>query len=55
MHVNEGDQVKRGQLLFEDRKAEGVRFTAPGAGTVKAVNRGEKRVFQSLVIELTDS
>jgi len=31
----------------------GVRFTSPGAGKVVAVNRGEKRVFQSMVIELT--
>ena len=53
MHVAVGDQVVRGQLLFEDRKTEGVRFTAPGAGTVVAVNRGERRAFQSLVIELT--
>jgi Na+-transporting NADH:ubiquinone oxidoreductase subunit A len=55
MAVIEGDQVKRGQLLFEDRKAEGVRHTSPGAGTVVAVNRGAKRAFQSIVIELTES
>ena len=55
MHVGVGDQVKRGTLLFEDRKAEGVRFTAPGAGEIVAVNRGEKRVFQSLVIRLTET
>jgi Na+-transporting NADH:ubiquinone oxidoreductase subunit A len=53
MHVVEGDAVKRGQLLFEDRKTEGVLFTSPGAGTVVAVNRGERRAFQSIVIDLT--
>lgn len=53
MHVKLGDEVKRGQLLFEDRKAEGVRFTAPGAGRVSAINRGEFRALQSVVIELT--
>lgn len=53
MHVQEGDRVTRGQLLFEDRKTEGVRFTAPGAGTVKAVNRGARRALRSVVIELT--
>ena len=53
MSVSVGDTVKRGTLLFEDRKSEGVRFTAPGAGEVVAVNRGEKRVFQSLVIKLS--
>lgn len=55
MHVKEGDVVRRGQLVFEDKKIPGVRFTAPGAGTVVAVNRGARRAFQSLVIELDDS
>ena len=50
-----GDRVKRGQLLFEDRKTEGVRFTAPGAGTISAINRGARRALQSVVIELTPS
>ncbi|HSN53350.1 MAG TPA: Na(+)-translocating NADH-quinone reductase subunit A [Candidatus Sulfomarinibacteraceae bacterium] len=53
MHCAEGDTVARGQLLFEDRKTDGVLFTAPAAGTVVAVNRGERRAFQSLVIELS--
>jgi len=53
MHVQEGDSVRRGQLLFEDKKLEGVRYTAPATGRVKAINRGEKRVLLSVVIELT--
>ncbi len=53
MHVKVGEAVKRGQLLFEDKKMPGVRFTSPGAGKVVALNRGEKRVFQSMVIELS--
>ena len=55
MHVQVGDHVKRGQLLFEDRKTDGVRFTSPGAGTVAAINRGARRALQSVVIELTAS
>lgn len=55
MKVKEGDSVKRGQVLFEDRKNPGVLFTAIGAGTVVAVNRGERRALQSVVIELNDS
>lgn len=54
MSVQEGDEVKRGQPLFEDRKAPGVVFTAPAAGKVAAIHRGAKRVFQSLVIEMSD-
>lgn len=49
-----GDRVKLGQLLFTDKKMAGVNFTAPGAGTITAINRGPKRVFESIVIELDD-
>ena len=48
--VKEGDRVLRGQPLFEDKKSPGVLYTAPAAGTVAAINRGEMRAFQSLVI-----
>jgi Na+-transporting NADH:ubiquinone oxidoreductase subunit A len=52
LHVQPGDSVRRGQLLFEDKKTPGVRYTAPAAGTVEAVHRGERRSFQSLVIHV---
>ncbi|MCY0964666.1 Na(+)-translocating NADH-quinone reductase subunit A [Parathalassolituus penaei] len=52
MAVREGDRVKKGQVLFTDKKTEGVQYTAPGAGVVKAVNRGDRRKFLSVVIEL---
>jgi Na+-transporting NADH:ubiquinone oxidoreductase subunit A len=52
MEVAEGDRVKLGQTLFRDRGNEAVGFTAPGAGVVEAVNRGQKRVLQSVVIRL---
>jgi len=54
MSVREGDQVKLGQVIFADKKNDGVVFTAPGAGVVKAINRGERRVLESVVIELSD-
>ena len=50
--VGVGDSVKLGQLLFEDKKTPGVRYTSPGSGKVIAVNRGAKRRFESVVIEL---
>ena len=28
MHAKEGDKVKKGQILFEDKKNPGVKFTA---------------------------
>lgn len=52
MLVQVGDRVKLGQPLFEDKKTEGVIYTSPGCGTVKAVNRGEKRKFESIEIDL---
>ncbi len=52
MMVTEGDKVKLGQVLFTDKQNPGVNFTAPGAGVVKAINRGAKRALQSVVIEL---
>ena len=52
MHVKVGDQVKKGQLIFEDKKNPGVKYTAPGAGVVKDILRGERRVLQAVVIEL---
>ena len=53
MHVKVGDSVKKGQILFADKKNPGVNYTAPAAGVVKEVNRGEKRVLQSVVIEVS--
>ncbi|WP_421682009.1 Na(+)-translocating NADH-quinone reductase subunit A [Stutzerimonas urumqiensis] len=52
MSVQVGDRVKLGQVLFSDKKNPGVDFTAPGAGVVSAIHRGEKRVLQSVVIDL---
>jgi len=51
MLVEAGDKVKRGQALFEDKKNPGVLFTSPISGTVTVINRGAKRVLQSVVIE----
>lgn len=52
MTVQVGDRVKLGQVLFSDKKTPGVHFTAPGAGVVSAIHRGEQRVLQSVVIDL---
>ena len=52
MLVKEGDKVKKGQVVFTDKKTEGVNYTSPASGTVAAINRGARRVFQSLVISV---
>lgn len=52
MVVVEGDNVALGQVLFTDKKNPKVNYTSPAAGRVIAINRGLKRIFQSVVIEL---
>lgn len=52
MLVSEGERVKRGQILFSDKKNPGVHFTSPGGGIIKAIQRGAKRVLQAVVIAL---
>lgn len=52
MAVAEGDTVELGSPLFEDKKNPGVIFTAPAAGKVVEINRGERRMLESVVIEI---
>ena len=52
MHARVGDEVKKGQVLFADKKNPGVVFTSPASGKVIEVNRGAKRVLQSVVIDV---
>ena len=53
MAVAEGEAVKQGQILFSDKKTAGVVFTSPVSGTVASINRGAKRAFISVVIDVT--
>ena len=41
--VHEGDRVDVGDALFVDKNFPKVRFASPVSGTVKAVDRGERR------------
>ena len=41
--VHEGDRVEVGDALFVDKNFPEVRFASPVSGTVKAVDRGERR------------
>jgi len=55
IQVEEGETVRRGQVLFENRKVPGVLHTAPGAGRIIGIHRGARRALQSVVIDLSDS
>ncbi|QDV64555.1 Na(+)-translocating NADH-quinone reductase subunit A [Crateriforma conspicua] len=52
MLVAEGDTVRAGQPVFEDKKTPGVIFTAPASGRVTGVVRGAKRKFEALTIQV---
>ena len=52
MTVAVGNQVKLGQALFSDKRNPSVNFTSPGAGKIVEINRGARRILQSVVIEL---
>lgn len=52
MQVAEGESVKRGQVLFTDKKVPAINFTAPASGRVAAITRGNKRKFLSLAIDV---
>jgi Na+-transporting NADH:ubiquinone oxidoreductase subunit A len=50
--VSVGDYVKKGQALFIDKKMPSIKYTSPGSGTVLSINRGEKRRFLSIILQL---
>ena len=43
---------KKGSFCSKTKKNPGVRFTAPASGTISAIHRGERRVLQSVVIDV---
>jgi Na+-transporting NADH:ubiquinone oxidoreductase subunit A len=52
--VAAGDEVQQGQPLFIDKRDPAVPFCAPGTGRIAAINRGARRVLQSVVVSLRD-
>ncbi|MFC3613453.1 Na(+)-translocating NADH-quinone reductase subunit A [Lutimaribacter marinistellae] len=54
MIAQEGDSVQRGAPLFAHKDAPEAMMVAPMTGKVVAINRGARRVLQSVVIEVTD-
>ena len=51
LKVKAGDTVKRGDVLFENKKNEKMLFRSPCCGTVKAVNLGARRFPIEILIE----
>ncbi len=53
--VREGDKVLAGSPLMHDKTNESVKLVSPVSGTVKAVERGERRKITRIVIEADGS
>ena len=52
--VSEGEEVAHGQPLFIDKRDPGVSYCSPGQGFVSAINRGPRRVLDSVVVRLKE-
>ena len=53
--VGVGDRVGLGQPLWQDKRDPEVCYPSPGRGVVTAINRGARRVLESVVVSLQDS
>lgn len=51
LHVAEGDEVKIGSPLFEDKGDPRLRFLSPGGGKIERIQFGPRRVLQAIVID----
>ena len=51
MFVKEGQEVRQGEKLFEDKKNPGYSHLSPVNGKITEINRGDRRSFLSIVIE----
>ncbi len=50
--VQEGDMVKRGTALLEDKKNPKLKIRAPAGGRVDQIVRGERRLIDQIVIRI---
>jgi Na+-transporting NADH:ubiquinone oxidoreductase subunit A len=55
LRVKVGDAVGLGQPLWEDKRDPAVCYASPGRCVVTAINRGARRVLESVVVNLQDS
>ncbi len=50
--VKEGNTVKIGSILFEDKRNPDVKFLSPGGGSIQQINYGKRRVVKEIIIKL---
>jgi Na+-transporting NADH:ubiquinone oxidoreductase subunit A len=49
--VKQGDTVRIGSLLMEDKRQPAIKFLSPAAGTVNRIQFGPRRVIEAVVID----
>ncbi len=52
LRVDLGDEVKRGNVLFVDRRRPQIAFVAPEAGVVQSIEIGSRRMLERIVIRI---
>ncbi|MDA9275008.1 Na(+)-translocating NADH-quinone reductase subunit A [Crocinitomicaceae bacterium] len=50
MLLKEGEQVKIGDIVFQDKYSDTIKYASPVNGTLKAIVRGAKRKIEEIVI-----
>lgn len=50
MLVEVGEEVKAGDVLFEDKKDNRIKYVAPVSGEIAEIRRGEKRAITDVII-----
>lgn len=55
LKVKPGDRVKRGTVLFVDKRRPQIQFLSPAAGTVIDIVRGERRAIQRIIVETDET
>ena len=51
LHVAQGDAVRIGSPLFEDKRNPRIRFLSPGGGRIAHIQLGPRRIIQRIVID----
>ena len=51
LDVRPGDSVKAGSPLFHDKLRPGILYTSPVSGTVRSIERGDRRKMLEVVVE----
>ena len=54
LHVKVGDYVKRGGLLFTNKRMDHITFRSPACGIISEINLGDRRFPNEIIIESSD-